>query len=207
MDFQVNEIIDRSIEDYGVVVDGLFDPKDVKVIWVTLATVFIRGFAGVNTVYANQKHFFYTHHWFEEDLSAELLDLIMIIDVASMFLHEFAHIKLRKVIQFPRVIISDNKNKLLQYTNDLNASPQMLAKIKNLPSNYNDFGRCIEEKVFGAAVDWANSLHGIPLDFLKRVVHSIKFNQNVPRLDDASVIVRSEPVLMALDYKGKKEFF
>lgn len=95
--FQVNRVIDNSIKEYGVSVEAPFDPKMVKVVWIKYSPTFVRGFSGVNTVYANEKHFMMTHYSYEDVVRPEILDSLMIIDIANLLLHEYAHLKLRKV--------------------------------------------------------------------------------------------------------------
>lgn len=93
---QVNKIIDNGVSEYLIPCVNTNENKiDIK--FVVELTEEIRGFAGVNTVYVNANHFLQNLNDFRSIVDDEYLDLIMKVDVINLILHEYSHIKLRKV--------------------------------------------------------------------------------------------------------------
>lgn len=93
---QVNEIIDNGVREYLIPCLNTNENK-IDIRFVVELPETIRGFAGVNTVYVNANHFMQNLNDFRFIKDHEYLDLIMKVDIITLILHEYSHIKLRKV--------------------------------------------------------------------------------------------------------------
>lgn len=83
-----------------------------------------------------------------------------------------------------------------------------MARNKQLPIEYYDFGRFIEKKVFGAAVDWVESESDVADEYLQQIINSVKNKTFVPKIENLREIVeRDDIVLMGFDHKKAKTFF
>lgn len=95
-----------------------------------------------------------------------------------------------------------------QYTNDFNISSPILAQSKQLPDQYFEFGRYVEEKIFGAAVHWILNDDTIPVEHLQRIVTSVRDNKMIPKFEDTTgILIRDLPLLVALDCDTNKTYF
>lgn len=75
------------------------DSIEVSIEFVDTTEEELRGFAGINCVYINEVYFnlktFQLQHI--AALSAEEIENIMLMDVATVTLHEYSHVRIRQV--------------------------------------------------------------------------------------------------------------
>lgn len=95
---------------------------------------------------------------------------------------------------------------MFQMTNDFNISTPVIAEKASLDENYHEFGRLIEELVFGKAVKWTAS--DLPAGYLERVIKSVNEGDAIPTLIGVvGILERLKPTTMALDFEDQQEFF
>ncbi|XP_037051054.1 uncharacterized protein LOC119084991 [Bradysia coprophila] len=183
----VNEVILRCIEEYGVNVEQSTSGV-VKIVYVNNSCQNLRGFSGINEVYINAVHFLLSLHVYDAIIADKHdLELRLQVDIINVAIHELAHLQLRKAM------------------NDFNTSYPILAKSNALPDNYLEFGRYVEEQIFGAPVDWMES--DVDVHYLESIVSSVKSDSPIPKLTNVDeIIVREYPLLMALDYKNSQSY-
>lgn len=76
----------------------------------------------------------------------------------------------------------------------------MLARNNNLGSDYHEFGRLVEKKIFGEAIDWAESADFLPPDHLQNILDSIVNDTEIPKITNLPHITLRESIsTMALD--------
>lgn len=80
--------------DFGLVPASV-DDDDIKISFVTNVTTALRGFTGFNEIFINVDHFADKFDAFKGDI--EILQLIAKIDIISVAIHEYSHVKIRKV--------------------------------------------------------------------------------------------------------------
>lgn len=178
---------------------------NVDIVYVTYSSPKLRGFSGVNTVYVNEKHFKLTKVCYEDVIDPDVLDMLMQVDIINLVVHEYAHVKFRQVPKFPISFILFLIRLIVQFTNDFNMSSPILAKNNKVDESHFEFGRYVEEKIFGGAVDWVESASYISTDHLQSVINSVKNGTVIPKLDDlCGIVLRECPILMALDYTSPR---
>ncbi|XP_037045202.1 uncharacterized protein LOC119080752 isoform X2 [Bradysia coprophila] len=156
----IRYLIDKMITDtFGNrLAEQVFITKDYNVVvaFVSTEVMDLRGFSGFNTIYINKNHFdgkVNSPQW-----SSDLI----LIDVVTVTVHELAHVRCRQVFD------------------DLNASSPILTT--GLPVNDPEFGRIVERKVFGAAVDWddSTSVGRVPVSHVTNLLDAIRQNTTLP---------------------------
>lgn len=93
---QINKIINSTIDEYKIPSDGEFESK-IEIIFVSKLAWQIRGFAGNGKIYGNIDHFMDNWHQYNEVVETTYLKLLLKLDIISLVLHEYAHLRLRKV--------------------------------------------------------------------------------------------------------------
>ncbi|XP_037025635.1 uncharacterized protein LOC119067014 isoform X2 [Bradysia coprophila] len=95
---QINGKIDECLADFGQPVHELtdieYEQTKVKVTLVESAAAMVRGFAGFHEIFINADHFRQKIDNFKGD--THLLQLVAKIDIISVVLHEYGHIKIRQ---------------------------------------------------------------------------------------------------------------
>lgn len=83
-------------------------------------------------------------------------------------------------------------------SNDFNVSSPQLAQTNKLSGEYGEFGRLIETKVFGAAVDWFKSGPDVTNSFSKLIFDAFEKGDEIPNCSD--LVPRSDCERLGVDY-------
>lgn len=160
--------------------------------FVTDVDTDLRGFAGINKVFLNASHFTKKKKDYLEytDINPEVLDLLLLIDIISVVIHEYSNIKLRK------------------YTDNFNISTPFLARISELPESHFEFGRFIEIEIFGIAVDWLKSYKNVSMAYVEKTIEAIESNTSLPPKDMLTgAFSKTACILMAVDFDIEPDLF
>lgn len=75
----------------------------VAVKFVTTKALDLRGFAGINCIYINEKHFKLRMLQLSDKFSDVQKKTAVLIDIATVALHEYSHVRIRQVEQTQRI--------------------------------------------------------------------------------------------------------
>ncbi|CAF1559852.1 unnamed protein product, partial [Didymodactylos carnosus] len=163
----------------------------VKIYFVNVGILGLRGYSGINCVYVNE---WYLNKIISDQLSlpskpdSKLLSLITAIDLMTLTIHETAH-----------------------QLNDPNMSTPTLFNNQGLtrPSIDNEFGRLAEKSIFGEQIDWFASIARVKLNFLEKFVYAIENSSKLPTLtaNDKAIKRHSPSPCSAIDFFFHPVFF
>ncbi|KAG4071921.1 hypothetical protein HA402_006082 [Bradysia odoriphaga] len=156
-----------------------FLPVSVKIVHTKEPD--IRGFAGMNEIFINFGYFnVQKTHINCYELAESLKSNLLLIDIATCVIHEYAHVRARQV------------------TNDLNhTTPEAI--LSTIEESDPEFGRMTERMFFGTHINWKKSFEQkfVSAEFIANFLEAIENNNHLPtfpKRDD--VPARKGPKLM-----------
>lgn len=93
---QINSTIDEWMTRYGVQPKSSLNIDQIDVQFFINVDTRLRGFAGVNVIYINADHFTQNKDTFKT-LDESLFGVVMKVDIITLIIHAFSHLKLRQV--------------------------------------------------------------------------------------------------------------
>lgn len=160
IDAQITKVFGRNASDIPLE----FEADTEKVRFITSAVCDLRGFAGIECIFINEKPF--TDKLSKHQEYAEIENAI-IMDIVTVAIHEYSHFRVRKVFD------------------DYNFSTPKYA-IWSEQDQQCEFGRIVERRFFRVAVDWLQTGKNSPAvqEFIKKFIAAVHSNTDLPSLPD-----------------------
>ncbi|XP_037035951.1 uncharacterized protein LOC119074095 [Bradysia coprophila] len=160
---QINHKINECLTDLGQSITEVteFEKKDqIKITLVESGLKILRGFVGLEELFIHTDHFRQKINDFKGSL--EQLQLVSKMDIISIAIHEYAHLKIR------------------QSNGDFNMHSPVVGHLHGLPVIPHEFGTFTERKIFGKQIDWFASYRAMDYEFVERFVHSVENGGPLP---------------------------
>ncbi|KAG4077066.1 hypothetical protein HA402_016053 [Bradysia odoriphaga] len=159
---KINHKINECLADFGQSISEVadFEKKDqIKITLVECGLKLLRGFAGLEELFIHTDNFRQKINDF--DGSLEQLQLVCKMDIISIAIHEYAHLKIR------------------QSHGDFNMHSPAVGHC-GLPAIRHEFGNFTERKIFGKQIDWFASYKTMDYGFVESFVNSVENGSLLP---------------------------